>query len=56
MVDPPERLAPTLVGYAISPGDQIWLNYINLFIDTIKLDGRLSTIAKKYKLDGSIAP
>jgi cyclohexadienyl dehydratase len=55
-IDPPERLAPTLVGYAISPGDQIWLNYVNLFIDTIKLDGRLLTIAKKYKLDGSIAP
>jgi cyclohexadienyl dehydratase len=55
-IDPPEKLAPTLVAYAISPGDQIWLNYVNLFIDTVKLDGRLATIAKKYKLDGSIAP
>jgi cyclohexadienyl dehydratase len=55
-IDPPEKLAQTLVAYAISPGDQIWLNYVNLFIDTIKLDGRLVTIAKKYKLDGSIAP
>lgn len=55
-LDPPGKLAPTLVAYAISPGDQIWLNYVNLFIDTIKLDGRLSTIAKTYKLDGSIAP
>ncbi|UWU76526.1 ABC transporter substrate-binding protein [Bradyrhizobium huanghuaihaiense] len=55
-IDPPEKLAPTLVAYAVLPGDQIWLNYINLFVDTIKLDGRLMTIAKKYKLDGSIAP
>lgn len=55
-LEPPEKLAPTMVAYAISPGDQIWLNYINLFVDTIKLDGRLATIAKKYKLDGSIAP
>lgn len=55
-IDPPEKLAPTLVAYAVSPGDQIWLNYINLFVDTIKLDGRLMTIARKYKLDGSIAP
>jgi ABC-type amino acid transport substrate-binding protein len=55
-IDPPEKLAPTLVAYAVSPGDQIWLNYVNLFVDTIKLDGRLMTIAKKYKLDGSIAP
>lgn len=55
-IDPPAKLAPTLVAYAVSPGDQIWLNYVNLFIDTIKLDGRLETIAKKHKLDGSIAP
>jgi ABC-type amino acid transport substrate-binding protein len=55
-IDPPEKLAPTLVAYAVSPGDQIWLNYVNLFIDTIKLDGRLATIAKKHKLDGSLAP
>jgi ABC-type amino acid transport substrate-binding protein len=55
-ISPPEKLAPTLVAYAVSPGDQIWLNYVNLFIDTIKLDGRLATIAKKYKLDGSVAP
>jgi cyclohexadienyl dehydratase len=55
-IEPPQKLAPTLVAYAVSPGDQIWLNYINLFIDTIKLDGRLATIAKKYKLEGSIAP
>jgi len=47
---------PASPAYAVSPGDQIWLNYVNLFIDTIKLDGRLATIAKKHKLDGSIAP
>src|SRR5262249_53641760 len=55
-IDPPERLAPTLVAYAIQPGDQIWLNYINLFVDTIKLDGRLMAIAKKHHLEGSVAP
>jgi cyclohexadienyl dehydratase len=55
-IDPPERLAPTLVAYAVQPGDQIWLNYVNLFVDTIKLDGRLMAIAKKYHLEGSVAP
>ena len=55
-IDPPERLAPTLVAYAVQPGDQIWLNYVNLFVDTIKLDGRLMTIAKKHHLEGSVAP
>jgi cyclohexadienyl dehydratase len=55
-IEPPQKLGATLVAYAVQPGDQIWLNYINLFIDTIKLDGRLSKIAAKYKLEGSIAP
>jgi cyclohexadienyl dehydratase len=55
-IDPPQRLGATLVAYALQPGDQIWLNYINLFVDTIKLDGRLRAIAAKYHLEGSIAP
>ena len=53
---PPERLGATPVAYAVSPGDQVWLNYINTFIDITKLDGRLGAIAKKYQLDGSVAP
>jgi hypothetical protein len=32
------------------------LNYINLFIDVIKLDGRLAKIAVKHQLEGSLAP
>lgn len=55
-IDPPHKLGATLVAYAVQPGDQIWLNYINLFIDTIKLDGRLASIAAKHHLEGSIAP
>jgi cyclohexadienyl dehydratase len=55
-IDPPQKLGATLVAYAVQPGDQIWLNYINLFVDTVKLDGRLSSIAAKYHLEGSIAP
>ena len=55
-LSPPEKLGATSVAYAIQPGDQIWLNYVNLFIDTIKLDGRLSAVAKKYRLEDSIAP
>jgi hypothetical protein len=40
----------------VAQGDQIWLNYINLFIDTIKLDGRLKTYADKNKLGPIVAP
>ena len=53
---PKEKLAVTPYAYVVPPGDQIWLNYINLFVDTIKLDGRLMHYAKKHKLDPIVAP
>jgi ABC-type amino acid transport substrate-binding protein len=53
---PAEKLAVTPYSYVVPPGDQIWLNYINLFVDTIKLDGRLMHFAKKHKLDPIVAP
>jgi ABC-type amino acid transport substrate-binding protein len=53
---PKEKLAITPYSYVVPPGDQIWLNYINLFVDTIKLDGRLLKYAKKHKLDPIVAP
>jgi ABC-type amino acid transport substrate-binding protein len=56
IVLPDEKLAITPYAYVVPPGDQIWLNYINLFVDTIKLDGRLMQFAKKHKLDPIVAP
>jgi ABC-type amino acid transport substrate-binding protein len=53
---PSEKLAITPYSYVVPPGDQIWLNYVNLFVDTIKLDGRLLKYAKKHKLDPIVAP
>jgi cyclohexadienyl dehydratase len=53
---PDEKLAITPYAYVVAQGDQIWLNYINLFIDTIKLDGRLKTYAEKNKLGPIVAP
>jgi cyclohexadienyl dehydratase len=53
---PKEKLAVTPYAYVVPPGDQIWLNYVNLFVDTIKLDGRLLQYAKKHKLDPIVAP
>jgi cyclohexadienyl dehydratase len=55
-VIPEEKLAVTPYAYVVPQGDQIWLNYINLFIDTIKLDGRLMKYARKNKLDPIVAP
>lgn len=53
---PKEKLAVTPYAYVVPQGDQIWLNFINLFVDTIKLDGRLMHYAKKHKLDPIVAP
>jgi ABC-type amino acid transport substrate-binding protein len=55
-VVPDEKLAITPYAYVVPQGDQIWLNYINLFIDTIKLDGRLQKFAEKNKLGPIVAP
>jgi len=53
---PAEKLAVTPYAYVVPPGVQIWLNYVNLFVDTIKIDGRLQKYAKKHKLDPIVAP
>lgn len=55
-LEPPEKLAVTPYAYVINQGDQVWLNYVNLFIDTIKLDGRLKKYADKNKLGPIVAP
>lgn len=56
IVLPEEELAVTPYAYVVPPGDQIWLNYINLFVDTIKLDGRLLAYAEKHRLGPIVAP
>ncbi|MEZ5842696.1 MAG: transporter substrate-binding domain-containing protein [Hyphomicrobiaceae bacterium] len=55
-VEPTETLRLTPYAYVVPQGDQIWLNYVNLFVDTIKLDGRLKHYAEKNKLGPIVAP
>ena len=56
IVEPDEKLRITPYAYVVPQGDQIWLNYVNLFVDTIKLDGRLEKYAEKNKLGPIVAP
>jgi ABC-type amino acid transport substrate-binding protein len=51
---PKTRLGNWPYAYAIAPGDQIWLNWINLFVETVKRDGRLATYAKKHGLESML--
>jgi len=55
-VAPNEALRLTPYAYVVPHGDQIWLNFVNLFVDTIKLDGRLQFYAEKNKLGPIVAP
>ena len=55
-VEPTETLRLTPYAYVVPQGDQIWLNYVNLFVRTIKLDGRLKFFAEKNKLGPIAAP
>jgi ABC-type amino acid transport substrate-binding protein len=55
-VEPDEVLRLTPYAYVVPHGDQIWLNYVNLFVKTIKLDGRLQKFAEKNKLGPITAP
>lgn len=55
-VPPTETLRLTPYSYVVPHGDQIWLNYVNLFVRTIKLDGRLQYFAETHKLGPIVAP
>ena len=55
-LSPPEKLAVTPYAYVVPQGDQIWLNYVNQFVDTIKLDGRLAKAAERNGLGPIVAP
>jgi cyclohexadienyl dehydratase len=56
VVAPRPQLLSTPFGYALAPGDQIWLNYLNLFVDTIKRDGQLKAAAERNHLSPMVDP
>lgn len=55
LIAPSEPLAVTPYAYVVAPGDQVWLNFINLFVRTIHNDGRLKKYAEKYNLGPMVA-
>lgn len=55
IIEPTAPLRVTPYSYVVPQGDQIWLNYVNLFVDTIKLDGRLKMYADKIHLGPIVA-
>jgi len=51
MVAPPKPFHMTDYAYAVAPGEPEFLARINAFIDKMKKDGRLRSIAVKHRLD-----
>lgn len=50
VISPPGKSLATPFAYVVPQGDQIWLNFLNLFVDTIKRDGRLAAAAERNNL------
>lgn len=55
LITPSEPIAVTPYSYVVAPGEQVWLNYINLFVRTIHNDGRLKKYAEKHNLSPMVA-
>ncbi|MDR3436504.1 ABC transporter substrate-binding protein [Telmatospirillum sp.] len=56
LIEPPEPFSPTPYAYAVPKGDPDWLARVNLFVRTVKADGRLRRFAERYGLDRILAP
>lgn len=56
VIEPTTKLMSTPFAYVMQQGDQVWLNYVDLFVDTIKRDGTLEAAAKKNDLGPIVAP
>lgn len=44
------RTAPLSYAYAVAPGDEPWLQRINAFVAAIRRDGRLASVAGRFRL------
>ena len=54
MVKPSSTYHLTYYGWAIKPGDEAWLEYLNHFMQRIKQDGRLLNAARTHKLEPAV--
>ncbi|WP_247872554.1 ABC transporter substrate-binding protein [Azospirillum sp. TSO35-2] len=55
LIVPDVPVQPTPYAYAVAPGDPAWLERVNAFVAHIKQDGRLESIAARYKLTPIVA-
>lgn len=50
LIAPPAPFHVLPYAYAVRPGDDEWLAYVNRFVQTIRQDGRLDSAARRHRL------
>jgi cyclohexadienyl dehydratase len=56
LVEPAQAFHVLPYGYAVKPGDALWLAEVNAFVARIKRDGRLAAAARKFNLGAIVVP
>ncbi|HEV7266357.1 MAG TPA: transporter substrate-binding domain-containing protein [Falsiroseomonas sp.] len=56
VIDPPGRFGDTLYAYALPRGDQAWVNEVNAFLESTRVDGSLARAAQRHGLTPIMLP
>jgi ABC-type amino acid transport substrate-binding protein len=56
VIPPPARFGDTLYAYAVPRGDQAWLNEVNAFLESTRVDGSLARSAQRHGLAPIMLP
>lgn len=55
LIAPENPIQTTPYAYAVAPGDPLWLDRVNRFVDAVKCDGRLEAAAARFRLTPIVA-
>ncbi|WP_247895676.1 ABC transporter substrate-binding protein [Azospirillum brasilense] len=55
LITPETPVHTTPYAYAVMPGDPLWLERVNRFVDAVKRDGRLEAAAARFRLTPIVA-
>ncbi|TWA81258.1 amino acid ABC transporter substrate-binding protein (PAAT family) [Azospirillum brasilense] len=55
LITPDVPVQPTPYAYAVAPGDPVWLDRVNRFVEAVKRDGRLEAAAARFGLTPIVA-
>lgn len=55
LIAPESPVHTTPYAYAVAPGDPVWLDRVNQFLDAAKRDGRLEAAAARFRLTPIVA-